>query len=140
MTVLSILIFCFRLAGELARSSLCCLAFFSVISFCRFHLSEGTSWMPMYVYDSFCVSVGKFLVLYVMFCDWMKALNVLGLSFDLFGQPVMAYLTRLRSIWAHSANFCSLVICGWRFCIVSERMARSSAYADVVHEFGEVLK
>ena len=26
------------------------------------------------------------------------------------------------------------------FCIVSERMARSSAYTDVVHEDGDVLK
>ena len=69
--MLRILIFCFRLAGELASSRPCCLAFFSVIFFCKFHLSEGTSWMPRYVYDSFCVRVGKFLFLYVMFCDWM---------------------------------------------------------------------
>ena len=70
----------------------------------------------------------------------MKALKVFGLSFDLFGQPVMAHLARLRSMWAHSANCCSLVIWGWMFCILSDRMARSSAYADVVYEDGDVLK
>jgi hypothetical protein len=65
---------------------------------------------------------------------------VFGSSFDLLGQPVMAHLARLRSMCAHSANFCNLVIWGWMFYIVSDRMARSSAYADVVHEDGDVLK
>lgn len=59
---------------------------------------------------------------------------MLDLRFDLFGHPVMAHLAKLRSMWAHSANFCNLVICGWMFCTASVRMARSSAYADVVHE------
>ena len=52
--------------------------------------------MPRYVYDSICVRVGKFLVLYVMFYDWMYALKGLGLSFDLLGHPVMAHFERLR--------------------------------------------
>ena len=70
----------------------------------------------------------------------MKALKILDLSFDLLGQPVMTHLARFRSIWAHSANCCSLMIWGWMFCIVSDMMARSSAYADMVHEDGDVLK
>ena len=70
-----ILIFCLRLAGDRVSSLLCCLAFWRVISFCRFHLSDGVSWMPRYVYGLFCVTVGKFLFLYVMFCDCMYALR-----------------------------------------------------------------
>ena len=65
---------------------------------------------------------------------------MVGLRFDLFGQPVRAHLAKLRSMCAHSANFCNLVIWGCKLCIESERMARSSAYADVVHEDWEVLK
>ena len=64
------------------------------------------------MYDSLCVRVEKFLVLYVTLCDWIYALNVLGFSFDLLGQPVMAHFERLRSICDHSANFCSFVIWG----------------------------
>ena len=40
--------------------------------------------------------MGKFLFLYVMCCDCIYALKVLGLSFDLLRQPVMAHLARLR--------------------------------------------
>ena len=40
-TVFKILIFGFRLAREMANNWSYCLAFFSVISFCKFHLSEG---------------------------------------------------------------------------------------------------
>ena len=47
--MLIILIFCFRLAGELAKSFPCFLVFFSVISFCRLHLSDGVICMPRYV-------------------------------------------------------------------------------------------
>ena len=31
-----------------------------------------------------------------MCCDWMYALKVVGLSFDLFGHPVIAHFERLR--------------------------------------------
>lgn len=65
----SILIFCLRLAGDRNSNLFCCLAFWRVTSLCRFHLRDGMSWMPRYVYDSFCVRVGKFLVLYVTFCN-----------------------------------------------------------------------
>ena len=47
MTVLRMLIFCLRLAGERVSSLHCSLDFWSVISFCRFHLSDGIMWMPM---------------------------------------------------------------------------------------------
>ena len=57
------LIFCLRLAGERVSSVHCCLAFWSVISFWRFHLRDGISWMPRYAYDSFCVRVGRFFSL-----------------------------------------------------------------------------
>ena len=73
-------------------------------------MSEGTNWMPRYVYGSFCVRVGKFLDLYGMFCDWINALKVLGVNFDLFRHPVIAHLARFKSICAHSEIFCSLVI------------------------------
>ena len=49
MTVLRILIFCFKLAGEAASSLPCCLVLFRVSSFWRFHFRDGTSWMPRYV-------------------------------------------------------------------------------------------
>ena len=61
MIVFGILIFCLRLAGENVSNLHCCLVLWSVISFCRFHLSDGIRWMPRYVYSSFCVRVGKFL-------------------------------------------------------------------------------
>ena len=54
--------------------------------------------MPRYVYGSFWVRMGKFWDLYVIFCDWMYALKVLGLSLDLLGHPVMAHFERLRSM------------------------------------------
>ena len=60
MTVLRILIFCMRLAGELIRSWLCYLSFLSVISFCRFHLKDGVRCMPRSVYGSFWVRIRKF--------------------------------------------------------------------------------
>ena len=63
MTVLRILIFCFMPVGERVSGLLCCLAFWNVISLCRFHLRDDISWMPRYVYDSFCVRVRKLLVL-----------------------------------------------------------------------------
>ena len=43
-----ILIFCVRLAGELVNSWLCCLTFI-IISFCKFHLSDGVRCIPWYV-------------------------------------------------------------------------------------------
>ena len=33
-----------------------------------------------------------------MFYDWMYALKVVGLNFDLLGQPVMAHFERLKSM------------------------------------------
>ena len=69
MIVFNILIFCFRLAGELASSFPYCLVFFSVISFRKLHMSDGVIWMPRYVYTSCCVRIGKPFALYVMFCD-----------------------------------------------------------------------
>ena len=60
MTVFRILIFCVRLAGDLARSWLCCLTFLIVISFWSFHLRDGVRLTPRYVYDSFWVKIGKF--------------------------------------------------------------------------------
>ena len=48
MTVFKILIFCLRLAGERVSNLHCCLAFWSVISFCRFQLSDGIRRMPRY--------------------------------------------------------------------------------------------
>ena len=80
------------------------------MSFCNFHLSDGIRWMPRYLYDSFCVRVGKFFDLYVIFCDWMYVLKVFGLSLDLLGHLVMAYLDKLRSMDDHFANIWSLAI------------------------------
>ena len=65
----------------------------------------------------------------MIFCDWIYALKVVGLSLDLLGQPVMAHFERLRSMWDHSAYLCSLFICSWIFCILSVIIVRSSAYA-----------
>ena len=63
MTVLRMLIFCLRLAGERVSSLHCCLAFWSVVSFWMFHFRDGISWIPRYAYGSFCVRVGKVFVL-----------------------------------------------------------------------------
>ena len=80
-----------------------------MISFCNFHLSDGIRCMPMYVYGSFCVRIGKLFLLYVIICDWMYALKVFGLNLDLLGHPVMTHLDKLRFMCDHSANF-------WSFC------------------------
>ena len=48
MTVVKILIFCLRLAGDRVSSLLCCLAFWKVISFCRCHLNDGVNCLPRY--------------------------------------------------------------------------------------------
>jgi hypothetical protein len=53
--------------------------------------------MPI-VYGLFCVRVGKLFYLYVMFCNWMYALKVLGLSFDLLEYLVMTHIDRLKLI------------------------------------------
>ena len=76
----------------------------------------------------------------MIFCDWMYALKVVGLSLDLLGQPVMAHFERLRSMWDHSTYLCNLFICGWIFCILSVIIIKSSAYAVVIHVEGDVLK
>ena len=58
-----IFIFCVRLAGELVSSWLCCLTFFIVIYFYKFHLSGGIRFIPKYIYGLFWVRIGKFLEL-----------------------------------------------------------------------------
>ena len=103
-------------------------------------MKEGISWIIRYVYGSFGMRVENVLVLYVIFCDWMYALNVLDLSFDLLGHFVMTHFERLRSISDHSVIFCSLIMWGWMCCILSDIMARSSAYAVVVHVDVDVFK
>ena len=60
ITMFKILIFCVRLAGELVSNWLCCLTFLSVVSFCRFHLSDGARCISRYMYGSFWVTIGKF--------------------------------------------------------------------------------
>ena len=40
----------------------------------------------------------------------------------------------------HSANFCSLCICGWMCCTLSVIIARSFAYAIVMHTKWDLLK
>ena len=63
MTVLRMLIFCLRLAGEKVSNLHCCLAFCSVVSFYIFYLRDEISWMPRYAYGSFCVRMGKVFIL-----------------------------------------------------------------------------
>lgn len=65
---------------------------------------------------------------------------MVGLSLDLLGHPVMSYFERLRSIFYHSANLWSLVICGWMCCMLSVMIVRSSAYVVVMHVGGDLLK
>ena len=47
----------------------------------------------------------EFFDLYVIFYDWIYALNMLGLSFDLLRHLMMAHLDRSRSICAHFFEF-----------------------------------
>lgn len=56
-------IFCLIVVGDAISNLLCCLAFSIVEFLWMFHFSEGTRWMPRYVYGSFCVKVGKRLFL-----------------------------------------------------------------------------
>ena len=65
---------------------------------------------------------------------------MLGLSFNLLGHPVIAHFERFRSMYDHSANFCSLNICDWMYCMLSDIIVRPFAYAVVVHVEGDVLK
>lgn len=59
MTIFRILNFCLRLAGEMFSNLLCCLAFWNVVYFCKFDLSDGIRWMPKYVYASFLCEGGE---------------------------------------------------------------------------------
>ena len=68
--------------------------------------------IPRYTYGLFCVRIEKFWDLYVMSCDWIYDLKVVGLSLDLLGYPLMAHLERLRSMCDYSAYLWSLIICG----------------------------
>ena len=67
--------------------------------------------------------------LYVIFCVWICALNVFGLVFDLFGQPVIAYFGTPRFILAHSQYLSNLFCWVCIDCRLFEMTAKSSAYA-----------
>lgn len=112
MIVFRILIVCLRLAGEKVSALLCFLVFWIVIVYCRFHLRDDIKCMPRYVYGSIWVRVEFFLDLYMIFCDWMNALKVFGLSLELLGHLVMTHFDRLRSMCDHSTNLYTLSICG----------------------------
>lgn len=64
--------------------------------------------------------------------------NVSGWSFDLFGQHMTAHLVMPKSMYAHSEDTLSLSNCSWMFIMLFVRIARSSAYANVVIVFGDV--
>lgn len=74
-----------------------------------------------------------------MFCDRINTLKIFGLNLDLFRHPVIVHCERFKSIYDHSANFCTLLICGCMCCMLSIIIARSSAYALVVHVVDDVL-
>ena len=67
----------------------------------------------------------------MIFCDWMYALKIVGLSLDLLGQPMMAYFERLKSMCDHYAYLWSLVICGCMCCMFFVIITRSSTYAKL---------
>ena len=50
----------------------------------------------------------------------MYALKIVGFRFDLFGQPVILHLERLRSSCAHFEYFWSLHIRGWICDVIGE--------------------
>ena len=52
----------------------------------------------------------------------------------------MVHFERLRFMCDHFANFCSLKICGWMCCMLSEIIARLYAYVVVVHVAVDVVK
>lgn len=101
-------------------------------------MKEGTRWIPRYLYDLFSISVGKYFKR--MFCVWMNALSMEGLSLDLLGHPIIARLDRLRSRCDHLENFGSFLIWGWIHIVLSMRISRSFTYVVVLHMEGEVLK
>ena len=116
------------------------LVFSMVVFLWMFHFSEGTKWMPRYVYSSFCVKVGKSLFVKWICWAYMYALKMVNFRFDLFGHLVIAHLERLRSRCAQSKNFWSLYICDWMCVMLLVRMASSSAYAMVLQVADDVLK
>lgn len=108
------------------------------MSFRICHLSKGIRCSPRYVYRCFGLAE-KCCSLYVILCDYVKALKTVSLSLVLFGLHVMAHLARFRFVCARSTNFRRLVICGWRWFMLFTRFARSFSYALVVHVLLEVL-
>ena len=73
--------------------------------------------------------MGMSWFLYVILCAWICALNVFGLVFDLFGQPVIAHFGTPRSIPAHSQYLSSLFSWVCIDCKLFEMTAKSFAYA-----------
>jgi hypothetical protein len=63
-------------AGEFSSSSICFMSLFMVVACCVFHLSNGISCIPRYMYGSFWYRTGIGWFLYFMLCDWMNALKV----------------------------------------------------------------
>ena len=58
----------------------------------------------------------------------MKAFNVVGVRFDLFGQPVLARFGMLKSMPAQTLNLCNLFSWGCGNLVISVIIARSLAY------------
>lgn len=78
-------IFCLIVDGDAIDNLLCFWAFSIVMNFWMIHFSEEARWIPRYVYDSFCLRVGKGLFLKWICCPYMYALKVLGFRSDCLG-------------------------------------------------------
>jgi hypothetical protein len=90
------------------------------------------------LYGLFWCKIGIGLLLYVILCICIYALNVSGVILDLLGAPVMAHFGMLRSILAHILNFWILFVCSCMAFILLVIDAKLSAYVAALSWILEV--
>ena len=106
ISVSTIFIFSFMVAGQVIRSLLCLISLAVVMCVCIFHCNEGTRLIPKYIYGLCWLSMGIGWCLRFMFASCKWVLKACGLSFNLLGHPVIAHLEMPRF---HSRPFAKFV-------------------------------
>ena len=110
MTISTIFIFCFIVAGHVIKSLLCLVNLAVVMCVCIFHCNEGTRLIPRYTYGSCWLSMDIGWCLKFILTSYKCVLKACGFSFDLLGHPVIAHLGMPRAIPIHSQNLSILFI------------------------------
>ena len=80
------------IAGHAIKSSFCLVSLVVVMCVCVFHCNKRTRLIPRYIYGSCWLSMCIGWCLKFMFASCKYVLKACGLSFDLLGHPVIAYL------------------------------------------------